>query len=442
MLVTLAALVLILSGAFAAQTTAPRPKMSKGPRALGLVQLAPSGKAHLVPVVIMYNGEFYDASAYKASPVPMALEAGTVYEGIRTGVSQGLFTVTGALHSENDNTWAGQGTWQSAEAIAAAAAAAEKRKTSDAAKKREEDEAKPPVLRRGGATKAPGSAPAPAPSASKPSPDPTPPSKPAPSAPPVPTSPAPADGTPPDDPNRPVLRRGKPQPEQASSKPVEAPSKAVSSKPAAPAPTRAEASSGLQFIPAISDVDGPEPRPYAYSMKPDEEEQFRKKALAMAATELLAREKQLFSNTVGAAPPAPGKRATRGTIAKAQPTFTDVQLRVLDLSNSNEPVLVLMANAQLTSGAPSKGSASLPQSITLVARNDIYGELHKAFSSITDALHLDVTPRLEFIDAVDADGDGRGELLFRQATDTAHAFSLYRVIGNQLWPLFQGTLGR
>ena len=55
----------------------------------------------------------------------MALESGTVYEGFRTGVSQGLFTVTGALHG--NNTWLGDGTWQTASAIAAAKDAAAKK---------------------------------------------------------------------------------------------------------------------------------------------------------------------------------------------------------------------------------------------------------------------------------------------------------------------------
>ena len=79
--------------------------------------------------------------------------------------------------------------------------------------------------------------------------------------------------------------------------------------------------------------------------------------------------------------------------------------------------------------------------ITLVARQDIYGDMHKVFSNITDAQHLDVLPRYDFIDAVDADGDGRGELLFRKVSDSATAFTIYRVIGNQLWPLFDGPLG-
>ena len=50
------------------------------------------------------NGKFWDASAYKADPVPMALEPGNVYEVEQTGSSLGLFTVNSALHSNAQNT--------------------------------------------------------------------------------------------------------------------------------------------------------------------------------------------------------------------------------------------------------------------------------------------------------------------------------------------------
>ena len=123
--VILAGLAAVLSQSVCAQSAAGK-KAIKGPRALGLVQLMSNGKARLIPVTILFDGEFYDASAYKAAPVPMALESGTVYEGVRTGVSQGLFTVTGAL--QGNNTWVGDGTWQSAGAIAAAKDAAAKKK--------------------------------------------------------------------------------------------------------------------------------------------------------------------------------------------------------------------------------------------------------------------------------------------------------------------------
>ena len=96
-------------------------KKVKGPRAVGILQLSNSGKATLVPVAILIDGKFYDASAYKADPVPMALEVGTVYEAEQAGESQGLFTVNAALHSTAANTqrpWVGTGSYlpQGAEA--------------------------------------------------------------------------------------------------------------------------------------------------------------------------------------------------------------------------------------------------------------------------------------------------------------------------------------
>src|ERR1700733_809874 len=102
-----------------------KPKNGKEPRAVGVLQLSSGGKGTLVPVAILIDGRFYDASAYKADPVPMALESGTVYEAEQSGDSQGLFTVNGALHSKSPASpqpWIGSGTYlpQGAEAPKAA----------------------------------------------------------------------------------------------------------------------------------------------------------------------------------------------------------------------------------------------------------------------------------------------------------------------------------
>jgi hypothetical protein len=485
-----AGLAFILAHLLFAQRSAGTKKPT-GPRALGLLEIAPSGKVTLLPVTIMIDGEFYDASAYKASPVPLALYTDTVYEGVKTGVSQGLFTVTTAQHGET--IWRGLGKWQSADSIAEAEA---KKKASAAAaeraKKVQDNSDGPPVLKRPSATE-----PTPSPAASAPPPatgsspddpygpptlkrpnaDPSPSASSAPSAPPAGSpapaapgaapqtppsgaAPAPPQATPPpaNDPNVPTLRRGK----AAAAKEEAREAAATAAEPAAVKASAAKApgkaatvtmtatatSNGMQLIPAISDAAGPDPRPYAYGMKPDEEAKLRDKILALAAIEVRGRAKDLGLATVTApaattAASSSGRNSAHAGAAKPPaPRFDTVQLRVFDLSNNNEPVLVLTANARLPQTVKGGATAADVQYIvTLVAREDIYGDLHKAYSNVTDAQHLDVSPQMEFIDAVDVDGDGRGELLFRQVSDSGKAFVVYRVIGDQVWPLFQGKLG-
>jgi hypothetical protein len=430
--VILAGFGLLLAQIVPAQS-AGRKGPPKGPRALGLLELASNGKARLIPITILYDGQFYDASAYKAAPVPMALESGTVYEALRTGVSEGLFTVSGALQA--NNSWIGDGTWQSASALAAAAAAAAKKKEAQSKPAPEPVEG-PPVLRRASAQKN-----------KPPEPSPTEPSNPAPPS-PAPATPAPVSAPSaappppavpePEDPDRPVLKRGAPSPAELKRQSASVPGPAKRDVHTPSTPVSAP-SAAVQLIPAISDASGPDPRPYAYKLKPEEEQKLRQKILALAAGEVRARATQLAAASALSQPAArtPSKAGVKPKLP--EPIFEDVQLHAFDLSNSNEPVLVLTTKARM----PARPNTSDPQyMLTLVARDDMYGELHQAFSSITDNQHLDVLPRLELIDAVDADGDGRGELLFRQTSDAGSAFVVYRVIGDRLWPLFQGTPGQ
>ena len=87
-----------------------KPAVDKGPRALGLIQLSPKGnKGRLIPIAIMMDGKYYDAGSYKATPVPMALDFDTVYEAFRTGVSQGVFTIT--QPGQLNHAWIAEGTW-------------------------------------------------------------------------------------------------------------------------------------------------------------------------------------------------------------------------------------------------------------------------------------------------------------------------------------------
>jgi hypothetical protein len=459
-----------LSVAQIASAQAPRKsKKDSGPRALGLVELGPDGKARLIPIAIMIDGKFFDAGAYKASPVPMAIWGQTVYEAERDGVSQGLFTVGDAVKA--GNSWFADGKWQPAGSGA-------KKHVEKKPKANDEDEG-PPRLRRPETEKSPAPSSSPAPDAKAPgssapsstSPGSTqqpPPATPPPASSPQTPSPAPTKN-PPDtaqsgedqsptvpvapgntsandeDPNRPVLARGKVETLGSTQHagPSAAGTRAKSSAPkagaAAPSKT-ATPPKTTQLIPAISDAGGPDPRPYSYDLKSDEEQKIRKQMLAMASDLIVARAKPVSAPSTPVQPARPGSPAKR--VAKGpQPTFDDVQFHAFDLWNTNEPVFILTAQAKMPKStvAAAEPPPDLTYYITLVVKQDIYADLRKLNATVTDTMHLDETPRLELIDAVDADGDGRGELLFRQVSDAGSAWGIYRAGADQLFPLFQGT---
>jgi len=426
--------VVMLAGLFGqtvpAQSTR-REAARKGPRALGLLELAANGKARLIPITVMFDGKFYDGGSYKASPIPMALERDTVYEAVRTGVSQGLFTVGSAFH--RGNAWIADGKWEPA------GAAPPKKRPAEPLAPRDEDQDKPPVLRRPGSG-AGSEPPKPAPPVSPPADTPAV-AAPAPS--PAAAPAVPEQNSQDNDKDRPVLRRGK-QPSPSTKK--EPNNTTAMSSPARVAPNLPVTNTGeqkiggekpaLQMMPAISDAGISDPRPFSYTVKPAEEQQLRKKMLALATNEIRDRARQLASEDAKPSPARASSPKNRTPAGFTPPSFEDTQFQIFDLSNANEPVLVLTTKASF----PAKSSTGADlYYVALVARDDISGELHKAFSNVSDSRHLDIQPRLELIDAVDADGDSRGELLFRQISDKGTAFVIYRVIGEQLWALFQGV---
>lgn len=469
-------------------------KKDAGPRALGLVQLSSNGKASIIPLAILINGKFWDASAYKADPIPMALDSGNIYEGERSGSSLGLFTVGSALHSNNPSAampWLGTGVWRAhgteppTKAIKAESAPAGIGI----------DEAAPRLTRDPSAVKptAPPANSAPSSSAggsssdskpssnsgdepprlNKPSSAPSsdgPPTLSRPSTPPASdqnkpvdsksSEPKPSDSKPDDskaaakkpaqnipasdsgasDANRPKLRRGKPVESFADEEipgysfPGVKPAKAADSGKVV---ETVAANKDVQLIPAISDAAGPIPHSYAFEWIPGEEQDRRKQMIDLAKDQVRAYVAAKSKNNVAST-------ATHAAGAKRlvapkppEPELENMQMVAYDLWNSNQPVLILSAKAKMPPPAGAAAPESDPDySIVLVAYPDIYHNLHKQFVAVTDKYHLDMTPRLELIDAVDADGDGVGDLLFRQTSDIGTGWVLYRVTADKLYKLF------
>ena len=458
---------------------APKKKDS-GPRAVGVLQMSANGKASLVPIAILINGKFWDASAYKADPVPMSLDSGTVYEAERAGNSLGLFTVSSALHRNSSapgalSTWIGTGAWRpngsepdtkgaKAEPVPVGIDTSEgpPRLTRDpSAKDKPPDSATPSTANAPAGSNAPASAPksnGPSsdepPRLSKPASAPEPPADSGTGAKSsgsdseakagdakagqskaddkgnVPTSDSGASEG-----NRPRLRRGKP-PEVVADEDVPGYSKVGVKSSTDLSKTPVTTQGDVQLIPAISDARGPEIHSFVFQWLKGEEDDRRKQMTDLA-------KEQLRGYIAARAKAATVNKTVRPGAAKItvkEPILENVHMVAYDLWLSNQPVMVLTAEGHMpppaVGVAHSEVESEMQYSVVLVAYPDIYGNLRKLHVGITDKFHLDMTPRLELIDALDADGDNRGELLFRETSDQATGWVIYRPTADKLWKMF------
>jgi hypothetical protein len=106
----------------------------------------------------------------------------------------------------------------------------------------------------------------------------------------------------------------------------------------------------------------------------------------------------------------------------------DERFRAFELTYGSEATLVLTAH---TDAAPSQ-----TKFVTVIAQPDFYGNLQVILKTVTDGAHLDDNPRLRLVDAVDALGDNRGELLFEMRGATERQFALFRIARGQAEKLF------
>ena len=435
-------------------------------RAVAVLEVDAKGQGRLYPVMLMLEGKIYDASLYGSRPVPMALWGETVYEVQKGGMPTGLITLT--LARRSGTQWWGEGIFKSF--------AAEKKDAKGKDKKGGEKKAaevkptlKPgdddrPVLKKPKPDTEPAGTGEPGKSSTTEGTKPD--QKPATDAKAEPKSTADegtktesktesktdgkADtatsaktvgagtepdkretkssrkGSGPDDPDRPVLRRGMPVgTSQVKEQPYEnlTPIKAK------------ELNAGrgpVQTFVAVSDAAPGDNRPFDMQLGPEEQAKYGKELAKQAGSEL--------------------KRYAGANVEiPAEPAFANVSIRSFDLDYSNNPVLVYSAQykpgpAPVKKVTTKRGQAEenpmppllLTYYVTWVGKVDTQGMLNKVFTSVTDSGHLDVTPRMELIDAVDADADNRADLLFRQVGDVGSNYIIYR--GSPYWAkLFEGA---
>lgn len=220
-----------------------------------------------------------------------------------------------------------------------------------------------------------------------------------------------------DDPNRPKLHYGKP----------------VGSMTSEDLPQlKGMPTVEVHQLVAVSDAKDREPHDFA---RPWEDEEEHKAVLAkmeaMARTQLTAYEAKTTPT-----PPAPVKKApVSRTAVKKKPVpppppemLSDVQLKGYLLSYGGSPVYVYQAHTA--------GTGAALRYVTVVAQPDGAGELKPALQSVTDAAHLDRTPLLRLVDAVDVQASNRASLLFEMRSQSSRQFALYRVIGARADQIF------
>ncbi len=411
----------------------------------------------IVPVAVLDGGQLQDGGIYLARPEPLALAGEVEYQLERNGKSIGLFDIKNA--GQEQGSWVGYGAWKPMPKPVSRPS-----KEELAQVRIDDEDGDRPILHRkkhpkeadGGASAGSGSG------SSTPA---------APSDPDRPTlhkkttsdsssadtgsSSAPDPDRPTlhkkssddgnsaasSDPDRPTIKKSKKPPEDVGH---------VSSLPDVTDPDRPRLRRGrsnadnlavvpslmglppdMQQVVAVSDARSRPDHPWEYAWSnPDDEAKMK------AALEDIARD--ALGLTPPPAAPAPKRTATAKTARKSlklqQPPLPapapliDEQFRVFELAYGSGATLVLTARTD--------GPLAQQKFVTLVAQPDLYGNVLVLLKNVADGAHLDETPRMRLVDAVDAMADNRGELLFELRSETARQFALYRVLRGTAEKLF------
>ena len=400
----------------------------------------PAGKPHasrLVPITI-YDGEaLQDAGIYLARPEPLAIYGGVEYILEKDGRHVGLFD----LHSagQQDGTWLGFGSWK---------AMPKPKSASDAkvGKIDEDDEYsdRPVLHRKHHGTDASGKDSASSPASNGPPVDPDRPTlhKPADE---TASASAGGDGGAASDPDRPKLNKPRPQKAAADVGPVESlpdvtdpdRPRLLRGKYTAGGPPVAPSLLGLpaetQQMVAVSDPRNRPEHPWDYKWANPEDQ-----AKMKADMETIARAALGLNTQPAAAPTARAAKTKPAQHSSAAPqsqqtaedaaSLHDEQFRVFELAYGAGATMVLTAHTD--------GPLIHQKFVTLIGQPDLYGNVIVLMKSVTDGAHLDETPRMKLIDAVDVLGDNRGEILFELRSLSQRQFALYRVLRGSAEKLF------
>ena len=266
-----------------------------------------------------------------------------------------------------------------------------------------------------------------------------------------------AEGAPPPDPGRPRLRYGTQDEEET---------RVLPTLLKAPPQMLGNASVAIGQVVAVSDVSADEPHSYTYAWptpaaQTAAETEMHRLALRAVANAAQASFGPAAANDAAlrqAADAADAAESTFGPAGSANPTppkpaASTQTTRRRHGKQANKPIpppLDPLRNPelhtfQLSYGGPitlvysahTAAEGAQRRYVTVIAQLDFYGKPQKLFAQTTRGDMLEQTPALHLIDAVDATGDHRAELLFDERTSDAEdatrdrRFALYSVVNGQ-----------
>ncbi len=236
-----------------------------------------------------------------------------------------------------------------------------------------------------------------------------------------------------DDPDRPNLHRGKP-----ASRLDEEDLQPLKGMPA-----------DLQQAVAVSDAKDRPEHPFERTWESNEERtQVTANLEEMARAQLAKYDLPAASAAVGtpASTPAPAAKTPARTsapttaAARARQRKSAAAAKAAAATAAAAPVVLKEQSVKaytLSYGgaatyvytAVSPGAGGVDRYVSVVAQREPVGSLKMALASVTDAKHLDRTPWMRLVDAVDAEASNRASLLFELRAQNSRQFALYRVIG-------------
>jgi hypothetical protein len=240
------------------------------------------------------------------------------------------------------------------------------------------------------------------------------------------------------DPDRPRLKRGRPEDLESLDVPSTVEIAKLSGNP-----------ENLKLMAAVSDIKTRVPHSFVYSWSDPDDMKKAQAALEDTARNLLSGkplQPQIAGTTAGktaaakttaakpvpaAAKPSTTSHATHKTAAKS-PTappleLKDEQFKAYELSFGSGATLVFSA---------SSGEGDAVKYATIIAQPDFNGTPQVIWKQVTSGGQLDVTPRMQLVDAVDTDADNRAELIFELAGKTDRQFAIYRVADHSVQQVF------